>query len=572
MTDKQPIPRLSIPGQPAPLSARAPDPNNSARAGAVATPLPRLLVPVSKPAPVPPVSPSLPPVSAPAKPQSYIVRAPALPDRSGRDDLDRIAGQSVGIARDALTGGGVGLHTKRARDAVQIGTKVVGAMRSRARDAVSRDNAAGADPDAIAALWTDLVAGLADMGLDPAIYCARSGRLVQRLDVVALYDYLHAVARLGDTRAGDAALGAVQQGLIAQIGNTTLPQYLTISADRLAFERELLPADFLIRALGKLFPAPSDNLGRAIHAQRLGGLRLQACALPPAVLHYLCEVVTLHLSHIDCAAMPRGRRLDSLYPGGDWSNALATVAAAGHLAGRMVQHIFSLLASRDNKPLERLSRFDLLNLRTTYRGHPEYGSTYRRTRAQYSNLARAAMVQSGMSRRDIDLADAASAAFDLMGPFDFGMADLLDLQAAGAMSGHAIGVHLQTQADLSRAQATRAQSVQAARAATLGFSDDAAPDDLAGALASLDLSGLLASDYLPDDFVTLDDERDFVRQGIITADDLFDVQEALLAQSDDADFDFDDTPAESLTFAESDALQAQMIAAAIAEAKPVWRK
>lgn len=564
MSDKPPIPRLRLPGAtPAALAtAREPVPDNivPARAGAVSGGLPRLVVPAA-----PPVSKA--PITAPtsqAKPRSYIVQAPAI-DRSGRDDLDRIAGQSVGIARDALTGGGVGLHTKRARDAVKIGTRVVGAMRAVARDAVARDAVAGADPDAIAALWADLVAGLADMGLEPAIYCGRSGRLVQRLDVTTLYDYLQAVARLGDTRAGDAALGAVQTGLLAQIGNTVLPQYLTISADRLAFERELLPADFLVRALGKLFPAPTDNLGRAIHAQRLGGLRLQASALPPAVLHYLCEVVTLHAAHIDCATLPKALRLENLYPGADWSRALASVASAGHLAGRMVQHIFGLLAARKNKPIERLSRYDLLNLRTTYRGHPEYGGVYRRTRQQYSNLARVALMRAGMAQRDLDLADAASEVFASLGQLDFGMADLLDLQAAAAMSGHSVGVHLQTQADLMRAQAARAQSVQAARAVVLGLGDDpSTPDDLDGALSSLDLSGLLASDYLPDDFIALDDDRDLVRQGIITADDLFDAQEALLA-------DQDDEPAEPapLSYADSDAMQAELIAAAIAAAGPV---
>ena len=564
MSDKPSIPRLRLPGAaPAPLvsaPAHVPDNIAPARAGVVAGGLPRLVVPDVAPAPKPAAP------AAPARPQSYIVQAPAI-DRAGRDDLDKIAGQSVGIARDALTGGGVGLHTKRARDAVQIGTRVVGAMRSAARDAVARDISAGVDPDAIAALWADLVAGLADMGLDPAIYCGRSGRLVQRLDVVALYDYLQAVARLGDTRAGDAALGAVQTGLLAQIGNTVLPQYLTISAERLAFERELLPADFLIRALGKLFPAPSDTLGRAIHAQRLGGLRLQAAALPPAVLHYLCEVVTLHAAHIDCATLPKALRLENLYPGADWSRALASVASAGHLAGRMVQHIFGLLAARDNKPIERLSRYDLLNLRTTYRGHPEYGGVYRRTRQQYSNLARVALMQAGMAQRDLDLADAASEAFAGVGQLDFGMADLLDLQAAAAMSGRAVGVHLQTQTDLMRAQAARAQSVQAARAAVLGLGDDpSTPDDLDGALSSLDLSGLLASDYLPDDFIALDDDRDLVRQGIITADDLFEAQEALLAEQDDDDENGEPAP---LSFADSDALQAELIAAAIAAAGPV---
>ena len=71
---------------------------------------------------------------------------------------------------------------------------------------------------------------------------------------------------------------------------------------------------------------------------------------------------------------------------------------------------------------------------------------------------------------------------------------------------------------------------------------------------------------LPDEFIALDDDRDLVRQGIITADDLFEAQEALLAEQDDDDENGEPAP---LSFADSDALQAELIAAAIAAAGPV---
>ena len=556
------IPRLRVPGSPtaSPASAPtvstspAPEPDNTAPARV------GLRVPAAMPAIAP-----RPPIVAPrpAAPPSYVVAAPSL----GRDDLDRIAGANVRSARDGVLGGAaVSVASKRSRDAVAIGTRVVGAMRSQARAALARD-ADGADADAIAALWGDLVAGLADMGLHPTIYCGRSGRLVHHITAAHMADYLGAVARIGDNRAGDAALGAVQDALLVQIGNTILPQHLTTSADRLAFEREFLPVDFLIRGLGKLFPAPRDNLGRAIHCQRLGALRLQASALPPAVVHYLCEVLTLHLAHVDCATLPKGQRIDALFPGGDWSRALFSVSAAGHLSGRMVQHIFGLLAARDNKPLDRLSRFDLLHLRTAHRGHPEYGGIYRRTRAQYSNLARAALVSGGMSRASLDLLDAADA-LQGMGGLDFGMSDLLDLQAAAAMAGHSVGVHLQTQAELARAQQVRAASIQAAQSARFGLGDDnagggGADDD--NALASLDLSALLAADYLPDDFLTFDDERDLLRSGILTADEFLDAQEDVDEDEDEGE----DAMSNVVSLDDLDNLQAELIASAIAAASPV---
>ena len=347
------------------------------------------------------------------------------------------------------------------------------------------------------------------------------------------------------------------------MAHSYLPQYLTISADSLAIERELLPVDFLLRGIGKLFPAPAetDFLGRAQWVNKLASLRKDAEALPVPVIHFLCEIITLHLAHIDARRLPYLLRVESLFPNADWSRCLSSVASAGHLAARLVQHIFSLLAARENKPIDRLSRFDLLHLKTAYKGHSEFGGAYRRSRQQVATAAKYAM-RNDVSRDTWALLDNVSTDLAL----DFGLADLLDLQAAAALTGRAVSVHVQTPLEVERAQKVRAASVRKAAQASYGLDDDdpAPVDDW----SNLDLSGIMSADILPEDFITIDTESDLVALGLITAEEA----ESLDLWGDSEDPADDDEPAE-ISWHDADALQSDILAAslesAMSEMKPL---
>ena len=491
---------------------------------------------------------------APVAPVGFSIAPPRLSGGpvSGSDELDRMASQTVSAAKRGLMSQSAAYSRDRVQAAVSIGSKLVGALRGQAIKSARADQTSTVDAGAVAQVWQSLVEMLQADSLLPVIYCARSGRPVQMLSPESLHDFCAAIAKLGDSQTADLAMVRLYEGTIRQMAASVMPQYLTVSADSLAIERELLPVDFLIRGIGKLFPAPADTdfLARAQWVAKLAALRADADKLPIPVLHFLCEIITLHLAHIDARTMPHVLRLSALFPGGDWSQCLGSVAAAGHLAARLVQHIFGLLASRENKPVERLSRFDLLHLRTAYRGHSEYSGNYRRSRQQVATTAKYAL-RGDVSSATWALADHISNELAL----DFGMADLLDLQAAAALTGRAVSVHVQTPAEVERAQKVRASTVRKAAQAAYGLDADepAAIDDLAG----LDLSGLMAADLLPEDFITIDSEADLVAMGLITADEAEDLD--LWGIDDD-----ENEPEEiALSWADADAMQSDILAATI---------
>ena len=566
--------KLTIPGkgkspQVTPVAPIIPSavPAQAALASTPAAPVAsRLSLPARKPASAPVPSNETP---ARAKPAAGFNIAPpktrALSSGpvSGSDALDRMASDTVAAAKRGLISDNPDKSPARINAALSIGSKLVGALRGQAIKSARADQQSAIDPGAVAQVWQSLLELLSGDNLMPVIYCSRSGRPIQMLTPESLHDFCAAIARLGDSQSADAALLRLYDGTIRQMAHSYLPQYLTISADTLAIERELLPVDFLLRGIGKLFPAPAetDFLGRAQWVNKLASLRNDAEALPIPVIHFLCEIVTIHLAHIDARRLPYLLRVESLFPNADWSRCLSSVASAGHLAARLVQHIFGLLAARENKPIDRLSRFDLLHLKTAYKGHAEFGGAYRRSRQQVATAAKYAM-RNDVSRDTWELLDNVSTDLAL----DFGLSDLLDLQAAAALTGRAVSVHVQTPLEVERAQKVRAASVRKAAQASYGLNDDEpAPVD---EWSNLDLSGLMSADILPEDFITIDTESDLVALGLITADEA----ESLDLWGDNEDHADDDESAE-ISWQDADALQSDLLAAtlesAMADMKPL---
>lgn len=559
--------KLTIPGKGKPPHIAPVAPHIPFVAPAIAAPAstpltpPRLSLPPRKPAPVP--SNETPVRVSPAQgfniapPKSRVLSSGPV---SGSEALDRMASDAVKAAKRGLISDSPDKSPARINAALSIGSKLVGALRGQAIKSARADEQSAIDPGAVAQVWQSLLELLTADSLLPVVYCSRSGRPIQMLTPESLHDFCAAIARLGESQTADAALLRLYDGTIRQMAHSYLPQYLTISADSLAIERELLPVDFLLRGIGKLFPAPAetDFLGRAQWVNKLASLRKDAEALPVPVIHFLCEIITLHLAHIDARRLPYLLRVESLFPNADWSRCLASVASAGHLAARLVQHIFSLLAARENKPIDRLSRFDLLHLKTAYKGHSEFGSAYRRSRQQVATAAKYAM-RNDVSRDTWELLDQVNTDLAL----DFGLADLLDLQAAAALTGRAVSVHVQTPLEVEHAQKVRAASVRKAAKASYGLDDDepTAVDEW----ANLDLSGLMSADILPEDFITIDTESDLVALGLITAEEA----ESLDLWGDEPE----EEEAAEISWQDADALQSDLLAAtlesAMADMKPL---
>lgn len=414
------------------------------------------------------------------------------------------------------------------------------------------------------AVWRDVLDLLAGDGLEPVIYCARSGRLLAALDPAPWADWLAGVARLGQTRSADAALSRLYGALLVSMGQTVAPAMLQSGPDALALLREVAPIDYLLHNLAALVPMAgrghglrADSLDMARRAQMVARWRRDAAALPRSVVEYACEVSALYLAYINPALIPARYRLGAYYPGPDaLPGALGSVASVGHLCGRLMQSIVSLICDKRAKPLTELTRADLLALKTSYHGLPGYGLHKTLRRAIRADLGgQDSRVAHKLAAINFDLATGAAA-------LDFGyVTDLVDMQTALAVSGRAVPVRLATQA--------QAQSLQAMRAAQI----EAGPDDMGGAL---DLGAIALFDMLPDDFVAdidMTGPEDFISAGWLTFDE---AAEAMQAETDsaadiglDADIDFpaleDTSPA--FGWHEADKAQAAILADAIASSR-----
>lgn len=505
-----------------PAGASPAGPATSAPAAPVAPATPRRLKPLAVAATSAPVAPDLDPVAAMARKSADAAATALRASGKGRD----VAGASA------------------------VGASVVDILVSDAARAAARAIATPST-DAGAGVWSDTVETLASLGLDPVIYCARSGRVLSRLDAAPWADLLAGVAALGDTRAGDAARERLLGAVLAQMGGTVAPPVLVDSADALALLRDTAPRDYLAISLSRLFPCPprADTMARAKWAAMLGRVRAGIDTLPPAVLSYCCEVVTLYLSYIHPARLPGDLSLSVSYPGGDWSGCCASVAAAGHLCGRIVQSLFTLLARERQRPVASLSASDLRALRTAWGGVPSYAEQ-KAARAALRGSVSDAMrpLSKRLSTAAIErLRNAAGLSPEALA------LDLSDLQIAAAMTGRTVPVHFDSPAAMNAAQAAR--DAGKARAADLlggaGVETAEPVFDIAAELMALTAQGM------PDAFASsFDDVGEIVGADLWSVDDV--VQFDFDHIGDDGE---DDESAEGI-----DDLQAELIAQAMAGA------
>lgn len=512
-----------------------------------------------------------------------------LADADRRADLAAAASATLGKEIDPPFTGtsrplADDLRAQRVRD---IAADLVAALAEQAASA-ARAALPSASDDAGREIWQGVLDMLDGDGLTPVIYCARSGRLIQRLDPAPWLDHCGAIAALGETRRGDTALASLYGSVLAQLGGTVSPWLLHSGPDALALLRETCPLDYLLHGLAHIFPLPAagplaQSYGNAKRAHDLARLRAAGLALPPSVVQYACEVVALYLSHVRPALIPAQFQVSAHYGPGkrDWAGLLDSPATVGHFCGRIMQSILHLIAAKRVLPARALSRADLLALRTSYQGIAGY-LAHKRLRLMIRHDMHKARQAADPARLTPSNLRAMSANAGPAGlALDFGLSDLLDLQTALAVSGHAVPVKLasvQERAAVDRRKAKLQSLVSPA-------SDQAAPAD-DGDMSEVDLSlayglaDLSLSDALPADFdMTFDSAEELIAAGLLSVDDVaaalhggaFDFEEPDDDETDDNgdDMEIDDTP---LTWAEQGKLQNLMLQEAmdnLAGAAPV---
>ena len=505
---------------------------------------------------VSPVSPVAPAPAAPVAPAA--VPSASVADMArGAVDRARVALLSSGRGRD-VSGAGA------------VGAAVVGDIVSRAEIAARRALRVPSH-DAGAAVWRDILESLQDCGLSPDIFCARSGRHVQRLDASGWSDMLSGVAALGDTRQGDASRARLLSAVVVQLGGHVLPLVLVDSAENLALLRETSPRDFLAVALSRIFalPSRSDALARAQFAARLGQVRAGIDSLPRAVLEYACECVTLYLSYLHPARLPADTGLSAFYPAGDWGGCCASPAAVGHLCGRVVQVLFSFIARARCRPVDQLSARDLAALRVHW-GCVQSFADCRKARADIRGGVSDALK---LPRHMRNLSAGQIAAFASASGVSMSdlVLDLTDLQSAAAMTGRKVPIAFDRPEQFDAAQSrkaalqSRAQSLLGAGAGAgaepvaRSSQSDAVPDVADVFDLGADISALMLSGALPDDFAGgFDSVDDLVNGGVMTIEDVLDFDFDHIAGASDDD---DDESTQSL-----DDLQSELIAQAMAQA------
>ena len=429
-------------------------------------------------------------------------------DTSTRQDgltaLHDIARQSFDAARNLNP-------NQRQRERLgAVASSVVGGIVERAQAAaVAVVTPARGDTSAV---WAGVLEALEETGLSPVLYCRKTGRRLGLVTPEPWQDYLHTLAALGETNLADETQGRLIAAIVAQKAHTVAPVVLVSCSASLAMIRETSPADFLAIALGDIFPLPrsSQSTEQAQRNERLGQARAAMEKLPSAALQYACETVGLFLSYVKPHLIPTDCNLLGAYGSGasaDLVLPVSSVSALGHFCGRLVQSMVKLIGQANLKPVDKLTSRDLAALRVHWRGDANYQnlrlsrSLLRQSKSAALRLQRLPVLMTKGAARIVAGVDSSLLS-------DFGaalMLDALDLSFASGAMGQSLPVKLESevQADIALARQADLRSMQEYR------------EELGGVLDLLDLSGLLVSGSLPDEFLpTIERESDLAAIGL----------------------------------------------------------
>jgi hypothetical protein len=368
-------------------------------------------------------------------------------------------------------------------------------------------------------VWAGVVESLQASGLSPRLICTKSGRISAHGAPDVWRDYLAQILHLGDTQAGDVAQAALVGAIEVQKAFHVLPPFAVVSAHNLAMIRQTSAADFVLIALGDIFPIGSKASAaeRARRGEMLADARAAILDLPPSAVQYACECLTLYLSYIAPHKISGSPTALDFYGQGAFADLAApwqSIATVGHFCGRIVQQMVAFLASATLRPIAKLTASDMATLRVHYQGLTQYRDMRKIRQAMKSAKDAQANVKT-KTRYNADTRAVDRALRDLPETFgaglDLNFLDALDLSAAVSTSGRHMPVILQTDTQ-ARSVVHRRAGLQAIRAAL--DSDNAGGEDL----DFFDLSSVLAGG-MPEDFAPeYEDLDELAADGLIDLD------------------------------------------------------
>lgn len=458
------------------------------------------------------------------------------------DSLLASAGASLAGATDYMIQHGQDAGQARLASSAALG--LVQDIASRA-DAAARTAIPTATDGQASQIWADLIELLTADGLEPVIYCSRSGRRLSDIDPLPWRDHLTAIHALGNSQIADSALMRLYTAITSVVGNTIAPPLLVTSQESMALLRELHPVDFVMVAMGRLIPPvpksgnAAQSIGLAVRAQLLGAIRRDCELLPRPVVEYLAECLTMYLAHVSPRKVPLKHSALAYYHVEGWQRCLASPASVSHLCNRLILTLWQLIQVRRVRPSAHLTLSDLRGLRVHWSSLAEYQNqramrqviraTSFRFRADLAGID--PTTGKGVRLDNNAVAGLGSAVLG------FDLADLLDMQSALRMTGRKVPIAVHSAAEHTTLTRRRADIERMARDL---FQEDApsdAPDSLSG---ELDLSSIAMSGALDDAFNAVAYENPADLLGLESDDELFALLYAQEAGEDDDTGDDDE--------------------------------
>lgn len=418
------------------------------------------------------------------------------------------------------------LTPERIGQAKTIGASLVESLVEIAQNAKERDESA-----AIHAAWQDVVEILASLDCDTSVYCSKSGKFIYNLTPDHFGDYLAGIARLKETSKGEKLLNQLINAILIQKAHTSLPCYLTISAENNAYMRENSPVDYALQALRETFPLPKRATPHeaAKYAQSISLARVSFERLQAPALSYLCECLHLYLSNIRPSSLALNDTLNTLtiYKDQSLSDVVATPAKIAHFCRRLVQLAYNLIAKHKPRNLDTLTTRDIMHLRVHYHGLEIYKQQRKELRAlrHAEKIARQVQAKKDAKEEDFELTPKMREALEIYGDFDQNADNELELEVFD------VAAHIRTslQKPVKIAAETPKQATKYAAIAKTANEAQAANPQPLDPFASFDDGEDF--DYTP----VIEDETDLIAQGYAEQDE-FDQFTATLDADESEEF------------------------------------